>query len=239
MTRPSTARTPRASARSPRRHHWWRWILISVVALIVIGVAAVAAATKLSPGPGPLGLPGGAVSAPSGPLGGTWRAAPGSQAAFRVQETVLGLHNEVGGSTSAVTGTAVIARDDVRTGSFGINLTTITVNGKKEPQLATSLATGRYPEATLRLARPVPLPAGLATGQTVTFTAPAQFTLHGVTRAVTVTLTARRDGTALQTAGSIPVTFRQWDIAQPPGFGWFGSLANRGTAEFRLILGRS
>jgi polyisoprenoid-binding protein YceI len=227
------------SRAGPRRRHWWRWILGGVALLIVLGVAAIAAATALNPGPVALGLPGGAVNSPSGPLAGTWRVEPGSAAAFRVRETVLGLGNMVGGSTGSVTGTVVIAGDQVNTASFGINLTTIRVSGKQQPDVAISLATGRYPEAALALARPVTLPAGFATGRTVTFTAPAEFTLRGVARPVTVTLTARRDGTALQAAGSIPIVFSQFGIVEPAGHGAFGSLADHGTAEFRLVLRRA
>ncbi len=241
MTKPAQFAASRSgrSRGGPRRRHWWRWILGGVALLIVLGVAAIAAATALNPGPAPLRLPGAAVRSPSGPLAGTWRVTAGSAAAFRIRETVLGLGNMVGGSTGSVTGTVVIAGDQVNTASFGINLTTIRVSGKQQPQVAISLATGRYPEAALALARPVPLPAGFATGRTVTFTAPAEFNLRGVARPVTVTLTARRDGTALQAAGSIPVVFSQFGIVRPGGYGVFGSLADHGTAEFRLVLRRA
>ena len=240
MTRPAqfAARPGREPGAAPRRRHWVRWILIGVAALVILAVAAVAADVKLNPGPAPLALPGGAVSAPSGPLAGTWRVQPGSAAGFRIRETVLGLSNEVGGQTSNVTGTAVLGADRLTAAVFHIGLRAITVSGTKQPQLATSLATGTYPEATVTLARPVPLPAGFALGATVTFTAPAELALHGVTRPATATITARRDGTAVQAAGSIPVVFGTWGIRGPQGFGPFGSLADRGPAEFRLILGR-
>jgi hypothetical protein len=85
----------------------------------------------------------------------------------------------------------------------------------------------------------VPLLAALVSGATVTLRAPARFTLNGVTRPVTVTLTARRDGTALQTVGTIPVSFGTWGIKGPKGYGPIGSLASHAIAEFRLILGKS
>jgi hypothetical protein len=34
----------------------------------------------------------------------------------------------------------------------------------------------------------------------------------------------------------LPVTFADFGIKGPPGYGFFGSLANNGTAEFLLIL---
>ena len=60
--------------------------------------------------------------------------------------------------------------------------------------------------------------------------------MHRISRAVTVSLASRRDGPALQAAGSIPVTFSRWDIRGPQGLGFLGSLARNGTAEFLLIL---
>jgi hypothetical protein len=53
---------------------------------------------------------------------------------------------------------------------------------------------------------------------------------------VTVTLSARRDGAAIEAAGSLPVTFSDFRIAGPRGYGFLGSLASNGTAEFLLIL---
>ncbi len=241
MTTPAqfSARTPRAPRGSARRRHWWRWILGGVAVLLVLLVGGVAAAIKLQPSPAPLALPAGTASTPSGSLNGTWQAGPGSAAGFRIQETALWLSNAVVGRTNAVTGTVVIAGDRVDTGSFGINLTTITVSGKTQPQLATSLNTQSYPDATVTLARPVPLPAAFVSGATVTLAAPARFTVAGATRPVTVTLTARRDGPALQAVGSIPVPFGTWGIKGPKGYGAVGSLASHGISEFRLILGKS
>jgi hypothetical protein len=55
-------------------------------------------------------------------------------------------------------------------------------------------------------------------------------------RQVTFTVSGRRDGSALQVAGSIPVTFSAWNIRGPSGYGFLASLANHGVAEFLLIL---
>jgi polyisoprenoid-binding protein YceI len=231
--------SPRDRSGSPHRHHWGRWILGGVAVLLVLIVAGAAVAVKLQPSPAPLALPSGTPAAPSGPLAGRWQVAAGSAAGFRVQETIIGMSNEVGGNTNAVTGTAVLGSDRIASGSFGINLTMITVGGKKQPQFATSLDTQRYPAATVTLARPVPLSAAFAAGRTATMTAPAELTLNGTTRPVTVTITARRAGTALQATGRIPVTFANWGIKQPTGYGPIGSLAGHGTADFVLVLHRA
>jgi hypothetical protein len=240
MTRlpdPSTRDYARTGGSAPRRH-WWRWILAGAVAIAVIIVGAAAAFIKLGPSAAPLALPQGVISAPSGQLGGIWHVAAGSLAGFRLEETALGLSNYVGGQTRAVNGAIVISGNTVTSASFRINLTTVNVSGKPQPQFAASLSTRDHPLATFTLTRPVTLSPAFAAGRTMTVTAPGDLAMNGTSRLVTVVITARRDGTILQTAGSIPVQFARWGIKQPAGFGFLGSLADQGDAEFLLILRR-
>ncbi len=56
---------------------------------------------------------------------------------------------------------------------------------------------------------------------------------------MTVPLSARRDAANMEVAGSIPVTFADWGIAGPKGYGMLGSLADHGVAEFLLVLHRN
>jgi polyisoprenoid-binding protein YceI len=233
-----SARRRARSGHPPPRRHWSRWILAGVAAVVVIVVGAVAAFIKLGPSAAPLGLPQSRISPPSGPLAGTWQAGAGSLAGFRIQETALGLSNFVGGQTTAVTGTIVISGRTVTAASLQINLTTVKVSGKIQPQFATSLGTRDHPLATFTLTRPVTLSPAFTAGRTLTATAAGQLAMNGSARAVTVTLTARRNGPLLQTAGFIPVSLDHWAISRPGGAGPFGSLATHGDAEFLLILHR-
>ncbi len=224
-------------AKPPRRRHWLRWVLGGVLTLIVLIVVAAVVVIKLQPSQPPLALPTGAAAAPAGQLDGTWQVAPGSLAGFRVRESFLGVGNDVTGRTGDVTGTAVVRSGQVTRATFQVSLAAITVNGKtRQPQLIQSLEVAAHPVATVSLAGPVALPAAFSSGDTITRTAPATFTLNGITRPVTVTLSARRDGTTIEAAGSLPVTFADFSIKGPSGYGAFGSLADNGTAEFLLIL---
>ena len=219
-----------------KRRHWLRWILGSVLALVVLAVAATGIAVKLTPGPAPLALPAG-VTAPSGPLDGTWQVTTGSVAGFRIRETVIGFSNSVTGRTGDVSGTMTVTGARVSDAAFQVSLGTIAVDGKtRQPQLVQSLGVTAHPVAAVTLARPVPLPAVFSTGAMVTRAAAATLTLNGITHAVTVTLSARRDGTAIDVAGSLPVDFSDFRITGPAGYGFLGSLASSGTAEFLLIL---
>jgi polyisoprenoid-binding protein YceI len=230
--------TRKVHSRSPRKRHWRRWILASVVALVVLIVLAIGAFIKLQPTPAPLALPTAAASAPVGPLGGTWAVSAGSVAGFRVQETILGMSNDSVGRTNAVTGTLALSGNRVTAATFRIDLAAIKVGGKTQPQFARSLGTQGHPAATFTLTQPVTLGSAFTSGATITATAAGQLTMHGTSHPVTLTISGRRDGSALQAAGSIPVAFSDWSIKGPAGYGFFGSLASHGVAEFLLLLHR-
>jgi len=209
------------------------------VLLILVLIAAAVWAFAAQPAPAPLALPRGTAAAPSGPAGGTWSAAPGSVAGFRVPEHSLGISSDVVGRTRAVTGTIVIAGGRVTAAQFRVRLAAITVGGKQEPQLAKSLGTRQHPAAIFTLTRPAALSPAFASGAVVTVRVTGELAMDGVLRPVTFTISGRRDGAALQAAGSIPVAFSRWDITGPGGAGFLGSLADHGVAEFRLTLDRT
>ena len=146
------------------------------------------------------------------------------------------MSNDTVGRTSDVGGSLVIAGRRVTSATFRIDLAAVKLNGKTQPQFATSLHTGRFPVATFTLASPATFGSALALGGSVRVTAAGRLTLNGVTRPVTVTVSGRRDGASLEVAGSIPVAFSRWDIKGPGGLGFLGSLADHGVAEFLLTL---
>lgn len=235
-----TAQAPRAWSRPgkpARKHHWWRWILAGALALAALAFVAAGIFVTRS-GPPPLTLPSARASAPSGPVTGTWRVAAGSVAGFRVQQRAMGFSGTVVGRTGAVSGSLVISGDRVTRAALRVDLRTVKVGGKAQAQFARSLGTAEHPIAVFTLPRPVPLAPGFASGGAVTLRAPGRLVMRGTARPVTVTLSARRDGAALQAAGSIPVAFAEWGIRGPGGAGFFGSLADHGVAEFFLVLHR-
>jgi polyisoprenoid-binding protein YceI len=219
-----------------RRHRWWQWLLAGVALLVLLVVAGAAIFAKSQPSAAPLTLPSAAARPSAGPADGTWDVTAGSVAGFRIRESALGFGDDVTGRTTAVTGTAVITGGRVTSAVFRIALTAITVGGKPKPQFATSLDTAAHPDATITLAGPARLPAGFGAGGTVTAAFPGQLTLRGVTRPVTITVSARRDGAAVEAAGSLTVASGRWGITLPAGFGFLGGLSSQATAEFLLIL---
>ncbi len=221
----------------PRRGHWRRWLSGGVLLLAALLVAAVAADVSASAEPR-LALPAGTASAPLGTLAGTWTVGSGSEAGFRVQQTVLGLSGDVVGRTSAVTGSAVFADDRVTNARFSVDLTTIRASGKASPQFEESLDPAAYPEATVTLTQPIAFSPAFASGARSTATARATLAMRGLQRDVTLTISARRDGSAIEAVGSSPIAFSDWGIVAPTGYGVLGSIADQGEAEFLLILHR-
>jgi hypothetical protein len=221
-----------------RRHHWPRWVLGVVAAIIAAVIVAAGLFVKLQPSPAALTLPAGPVTAPAGPLDGRWEVSAGSLAGFRVRESAFGIGNYTVGRTSAVTGTVVISGDMVTSAVFQVDLTAMKVGGKSQPQFADSLGSAEHPVATVTLTEPATLGPAFAAGATVTTEAAADFTMHGASHRVLASFSVRRDGLALQAAGSIPVTFSVWGIRGPAGFGFVASLASHGIAEFFLLLRR-
>ena len=209
-------------AKPPRRRHWWRWALGGVLALVVIVVVAVVAIVRLQPSQPPLALPAAAAAAPAGQLDGTWHVTTGSVAGFRVRESILGVGNDVTGRTSDVTGTAVLTGRQVARATFRVSLDAITVNGKaRQPQLVQSLT--RRPTRSPRSPWPARSrcpPCSPREPRSPGRRRPAH--AERITRPTAVTLSARRDGPAIEAAGSLPVAFADFGIKGPRGYGVFG-----------------
>jgi deazaflavin-dependent oxidoreductase (nitroreductase family) len=234
-SRPTLTRRGGDTGRSRRR----RWAL-ATGALVVVAMIAAVMIGATRPGPPPLALPSSAADAPVGPLDGHWTVSEGSIAGFRIDQVVLGLRADVVGRTGEVTGGVDVADGRLVGATMTVDLTTLEVNGKVPEQVATSLGTAADPTATASLAHPVALPERLAAGTSpVAWTVDGTLEMHGVARDVTIALEARRNGPAIEVAGSIPVVLSDWNVRGPAGYGWLGSLDDRGVAEFSLVLRRA
>jgi polyisoprenoid-binding protein YceI len=227
---------------------WKRWVAIGVLAAAVAVVGGPYVYIHLIEGRAlaPLALTGadgadGSGTAGSGSgsslvAGGTWRVASGSVVGYRVKEVLFGQSNEAVGRTGAVTGTVTVGGTTVRTATFTVDMTTVASDqDRRDAQFdGRVMETATYPTATFTLTQPLSLGSIPADGATRSVRARGNLTLHGVTRAVVFTLTARHTGSAVQVAGSIPVTFADWGIPNPS----FGpvSTEDHGVLEFALNL---
>jgi len=216
------------------------WTIIGLVAAFVILLAALFffSGSIVGPAPAPLQLPPLGLATPSASNAspdGTWMAGDGSVAGFRVPESFLTQSGTIVGRTSAVTGSLVIAHNEISSGSFQVDLTklSVVVQGKQNTTIYQVLDTSRYPQATLTLTQPIVFASLPTTGQTISSHATAALTLHGVTRPVTFTVMARSNGSVLQALGSASVLVSQWGIQPPVG------IHDNATIEFLLVLHRA
>ena len=64
------------------------------------------------------------------------------------------------------------------------------------------------------LTEPITLSAVPAAGETIKTEAAGDFTLHGVTKTVTIPLEGRWDGKQVQVVGSLPIVFDDYGVAR-------------------------
>jgi polyisoprenoid-binding protein YceI len=164
---------------------------------------------------------------------GAWTIGSGSMAGFRSQLSVLGRMTSIAGHSTALIGSIHVVGGCVAAGSFRIDLASLQIFGNSNAGLNRMIDTTRYPAATFILKKPISLKANPRIN--VTYRAPAtgSLTMHGITRPVTFTFTARYTGPALEAAGSIAVRFSDWNLKAPFG------IQNVGAIEFTLRMSRA
>jgi polyisoprenoid-binding protein YceI len=170
---------------------------------------------------------------------GTWIATSGSQAGYRVKEVLFGQSTEAVGRTSNVDGALTISGATIDTADISIDLAAVTSDkSQRDSQFrGRIMSVTRYPTATFKLTRPIDLATLPADGATVTVPATGDLTLHGTTKTVTTTLTAKRTGGTIQVNGTIPVVFADYGIPNPS----FGpaSTEDHGEIEFLVAFTKS
>jgi polyisoprenoid-binding protein YceI len=192
----------------------------------------------------------GTTSADAGDLDGTWSIDPsvgsfddfsGTYAGYRVEEELASVgHTTAVGRTPDVTGDLTLAADQVTAASFDVDMTTLqsdkpmrdnTIKGR-------GLETDSFPKSTFALTEPIDLPAGIADGESASFSATGDLTLHGVTKSVTVDFDAKLDNGTIAIVGQTPIALADYSI-DPPTSAIALSVEDQGTLEFQLFLTRS
>jgi len=233
------------------RPRWLRWVVGGVAVLLVLVVGGPFVFIHFIEGkaPAPLTLSSDTVtttvaratttlatSASTSSVDGTWKIASGSEAGYRVRETLFGQSATAVGRTSAITGSITISGTRVTAGSFSVDLTQVKSDqSERDAQFQGRIMdTSAYPTATFALTSPISLGTLPADGTTISETATGNLTMHGTTKSVTFTVEARRTSTTIEVSGSIPITFADWNIDNPSGGP--ATTGNTGTLEFLLDL---
>lgn len=176
-------------------------------------------------------------AAPEG-IEGAWHVGAGSQAGYRVKEVLFGQDAEAVGRTTEVTGTMQIAGTTVTAAGIEVDMASVASDEtRRDSQYRGRIMdTDTFPTATFTLTEPVELGAVPADGEEVARAVTGELTLRGVTRMVTVDLTARRNGATIEVTGAIAVDFDAFDI--PDASGGPAQVARDGQLELLLVFTR-
>ena len=152
-------------------------------------------------------------------VAGTWNVASGSQVGYRIKETLFGQSNTAVGQTTSVTGSILITGTTVTSGSFSVDMTTVSSDqSRRDDQFnGRIMDISTYPTATFGLTKPLPLGTLPGDGVVVAESATGDLNMHGVTKTVTFQVSAKRSGASIQVSGSIPIVFADWSISNPSG----------------------
>ena len=201
------------------------------------------------PAPSKLELPESSTTAPSGTskgsaspstsssLDGSWNVGAESMAGYRVQEVLVGQNATAVGRTSKVWGSLSITASTVTKGTFTVDMASV-VSDQSERNAhfdGSIMNVSQYPTASLTLTAPIELGTIPAEGSVAHYNAVGNLDMHGVTKSVSFPVTAERVGSAIDVLADIPITFSEWNIANP-SIGGFVTTANSGTLEVLLHL---
>ena len=232
---------------SSKSGRWKRWLLIAVISAVGLAVVGPYVYIHFIEGkaPAPLTLtttsPAPTTAAASTSRGtfdaeGTWSVADGSQVGYRVKEVIFGQSKEAVGRTSDVTGTISVAGSTIQSATFTADMTSVSSDqSRRDTQFhGRIMNTSTFPTSTFTLTHPIDVGSIPTEGAAKTYEATGDFTIHGVTKAVTFSLTGKRSGTTIQVSGSIPIVFADWGIGNPS----FGPVTteDHGVMEFFLVF---
>jgi Tol biopolymer transport system component/polyisoprenoid-binding protein YceI len=216
--------------------------LIGIVVAVVVAGGGYAVLASLSSGAPPTARLRPATAA--GPVAGTpegdWTVAGQvGFVGFRIRERLatVAAPNDVVGRSPAVSGTVTIAQGAVSAAQITVDMRQLRTDQRPRDDAMhdRGLELDRFPTATFRLTRPVPVgtPTG---GRVLELRLPGELTLHGVTRPVIFPLQARWDGPTIQVAGSLDIRRDDYGLQVPSLVGF--KIEDKGTIELELTLQR-
>ena len=231
-----------------RMQHWKRWLAVGVAAAAIAVVGGPYVFINFVEGSAPASLALTTPSATSSTAGttgsgsgqasvaadGTWNIATGSIVGYRVNEVLFGQSHAAVGRTSSISGSMMVSGTTVTEASFTVDMTSVTSDqSRRDGQFnGRIMDTATYPTATFTLSQPIDLGSIPADGVQRSFKATGTLTLHGVTKTVTFTVTGQDTGSIVQVAGSIPITFADWNIPNPS----FGPVTTEDHGEFEFLV---
>jgi polyisoprenoid-binding protein YceI len=178
---------------------------------------------------------GGSTSTSGSSIAGTWNVGAGSMAGYRVQEVLVGQNATAVGRTTKIWGSMTIAGSTVTQGKFTVDMASVVSDQSQRNARFDGpiMDVSQYPTATLTLSSPINLGMTPAAGVVTKYNAAGALAMHGVTKSVTFPVSAELVGSQIVVLADIPITFSDWNIANP-SIGGFVTTANSGTLEVLL-----
>lgn len=226
-------------------------VLVSAIAVLVLGVIAWFVVPQLYAASQPEAAPPPTVAAPtpstdppvtesgqSGSFAGDWQIGEGSFAGYRVDEVLNGADVTVTGRTEQVSGSVTTTEDSVTAATIEVDVASIATDNptRDEYFTSTALETDLYPTATFELTETATTDATIQPGTVTTIELVGDLTMHGVAQPVTLQAEVAITDSGAQVAGSIPITFADYDV-EAPSLG-FVEVEDTGFVEFSLQLAR-
>jgi polyisoprenoid-binding protein YceI len=225
----------------------WKWLVLGLVVIVALGVAGWYFFLKTDPEPRAAikETPTVATSAGSSGPDGTWAVKPGNTnnfVGYRVTEKLFAniSDTEATGRTDNVTASMTIDGTTVSDVTITADLRDLkSDNNFRDDRIhSEGLESDRFPEAKFVLTAPITLGAAPAIGTTIPAEATGDFTLHGVTKHVTVPLQGRWDGKQVQVVGNLPIAFSDYGITAPTAPA-VASVDDHGEMEFQLFFAQA
>jgi polyisoprenoid-binding protein YceI len=164
----------------------------------------------------------------------------GTQAGYRVPETLFGQKAEAVARTDQVTGSITIEGTSVTKAAFTVDMASVKsvpAESRRDGQFSGRIMdVESFPTSSFELTEPITLPSDLGGGSAVSVKAVGKLTLRGQTHDVTIPLTAGFASGDIKVVGSLPIVFADWGIPSPS----FGpaSVGDRGTLEILLVFAK-
>lgn len=160
-----------------------------------------------------------------------------SYAGYRIDEELASIGaNTAVGRTDDVTGTMTIAGSSITDVDISVDMTTLESDQERRDGAIhmRGLETDRFPTATFKLAEPIDVGTEPDAGEKITADATGDFTLHGVTKRITIPIEGRWTGNKIQVISSFDVQLADHDIEPPTIPGRVLSVEDHGKVELQL-----
>jgi polyisoprenoid-binding protein YceI len=178
----------------------------------------------------------------AGDVAGEWAIVQtGTQAGYRVPETLFGQKTEAVARTSQVTGSMTIEGTSVTKAAFTVDMASVKsvpAEDRRDGQFSGRIMdVESFPTSSFELTEPIALGSLPASGKTIDVKAVGKLTLRGQTKTVTIPLQAQLDGNQIKVLGNLTIVFADWGIPNPslgPA-----SVGDRGTLEILLAFAKN